>query len=401
MVLPPSPTDYRVPTDLKVQDTVVSRVMIVGSCMVAGWSAVLEKICPGATVDYFGTNNVGQLPEEMPAEPIEYSFQVVQVPLRSVLPENLYFKLSYANKSAYDRLYDDSIERLQQLVSNAMRWNVAHGLLTFVPNFVVPQQNPMGRLLPRYDLRNMVYFVERLNQELDAIVAEYRNSYLLDVDAIIATNGKRHFNDEVMLQFNHGSGLTDGFFEEDQVRLEPPQRATGLYQIRLYENVVAICSEMLACFRTIRQMDSVKIVIMDLDDTLWRGVAGEKASLRVEDLEGWPLGIVEALGYLKRRGILIATASKNDEAHIRQLWRAGLEGRFSFDDFAVSKINWLPKAHNIEEILSEVNLLPHNALFVDDNPVERAAVQAAFPEIRAIGSSPYTWRRILLCAGPD
>ena len=47
-----------------------------------------------------------------------------------------------------------------------MRWNREHGLLTFVTNFVSPQQNPLGRLLPRYDLRNLVYFVEKLNETL-------------------------------------------------------------------------------------------------------------------------------------------------------------------------------------------------------------------------------------------
>jgi FkbH-like protein len=43
-----------------------------------------------------------------------------------------------------------------------------------------------------------------------------------------------------------------------------------------------------------------------------------------------------------------------------------------------------------------VNLLPKSVVFIDDNPVERAAVKAAFPEIRVLGPNPYLWRRILL-----
>jgi FkbH-like protein len=62
----------------------------------------------------------------------------------------------------------------------------------------------------------------------------------------------------------------------------------------------------------------------------------------------------------------------------------------------VRKINWRTKVENLEEILQETNLLPGNVLFVDDNPVERASIQAAFPAVRAIGPEPLLWRRILL-----
>ena len=36
-----------------------------------------------------------------------------------------------------------------------MKYNTQAGLPTLVMNFMVPQYNPMGRLLPRYDLRNL------------------------------------------------------------------------------------------------------------------------------------------------------------------------------------------------------------------------------------------------------
>ena len=50
------------------------------------------------------------------------------------------------------------------------------------------------------------------------------------------------------------------------------------------------------------------------------------------------------------------------------------------------------------EILKAVNLLPSSTLFIDDNPVERAAVKAAFPEIRVMDAPLAHWRRILLWA---
>ena len=44
-----------------------------------------------------------------------------------------------------------------------LRWNEQNGLLTFVA-FLVPQQNSLGRLMPRYDLGNPMHLIERLNQ---------------------------------------------------------------------------------------------------------------------------------------------------------------------------------------------------------------------------------------------
>ena len=148
--------------------------------------------------------------------------------------------------------------------------------------------------------------------------------------------------------------------------------------------------------RTIRQTDMVKLVLVDLDDTLWRGVAAEAAEVSSTASEGWPLGFAEALMFLKSRGVLLGIVSKNDEDRVREIWRRIYGTRIRLEDFAAVKINWRPKAENIEEILAEVNLLPNSVVFIDDNPVERAAVKAAFPEIRVLGPNPYLWRRILL-----
>jgi FkbH-like protein len=70
--------------------------------------------------------------------------------------------------------------------------------------------------------------------------------------------------------------------------------------------------------------------------------------------------------------------------------------RLDLEDFAIRKINWRPKSENFEEILREANLLPGNIVYIDDNPVERALIKAAFPGVRVLGSNPLIWRRILL-----
>ena len=64
-------------------------------------------------------------------------------------------------------------------------------------------------------------------------------------------------------------------------------------------------------------------------------------------VEGWPIGFAEALMYLKKRGILLAIASKNEETRIREIWPKIFGQRMRLDDFAAVWINWLPKPENM------------------------------------------------------
>jgi FkbH-like protein len=140
-------------------------------------------------------------------------------------------------------------------------------------------------------------------------------------------------------------------------------------------------------------LDAVKLVAVDLDDTMWRGIAAE-GTLGI--LEGWPMGFMETLLILKKRGILLAIVSKNDEQFIRSKWNDIVQGQISLDDFAVRKINFKNKAQNLADIIREVNLRLENVIMVDDNPVERAAIQEQLPGVRVLGSHLYYLKRVLL-----
>jgi len=385
---------FRCPTDLAVSPTPLKRVVIIGSCLVGGMPRSFESASPGLSADFLLFNNGSVLPESPPYPPETYDFQFIQIPFRSVLPDISYFRMSYVNPDAYSRLFDEACDRMSMMLSQAMRWNREHGMLAFVCNFLVPQQNPMGRLLPRHDLRNFVYFVEKLNEALGQELKSYRNAYLFDQDQIAATYGRKTLQDDVLWTISHGGAFGSNDFRYDQNRLEPILPVTAYYPTTVGTFVRLVWAELQAMYRTIRQTDMVKLVLLDLDDTLWRGVVAEEEKIPVR--EGWPIGLAEALLFLKQRGVLLGIVSKNDESRVAGLWKRIYGKYLRPDDFAVRKINWRPKADNIEEILAEVNLLPRSVIFIDDNPVERASVKAAFPEMRVLGSNPYLWRRILL-----
>lgn len=387
---------YRVPADLRRTIVQPRRIIMLGSCLSEAFVSVVEK--SGCAADFMLMLHQPNLPPRPPLPLSEYDFQIVQIPLRgSVLPDMAYRRLSYDDVAGHERLFKESRDGLERHLEASLQWNRDHGIVSFVWAFLTPQQNPMGRLLPRYDHRNMVYFVEELNRAMAEIIAPWRNCFFFDLNSCVSTFGRRFFQDDVASLINHNGMLGDADFKKDTDRLEGAWRASEMFPLRKSEILQAIWQEHVAMYRTVRQVDQVKLVITDLDDTLWRGVAAEQAELSLGDaVEGWPIAYAEALHYLRRRGVLLAVASKNDEAGVLDIWKKLYSEKLTPADFAALKINWRPKTENIAEILAQVNLLPENVVFIDDNPVERAAAEAAFPGIRTMGSNPLLWRRALL-----
>jgi FkbH-like protein len=386
---------YAAPTTLALTASPIQRVLVVGSCLASGLPIAFENTFVGCEADFVLVNNLSPLPDSLPAEVAEYDFQILQIPLRSVMPEAGYLLLNFHDISGYKTFFEACCAKIDASLAEYLKWNVSSGLLAFVTNFFVPQQNAMGRLLERRDLRNPVWFVERLNEYLDEAVSKHKSAYVVNLNAIAAGIGTRYVQDDALWVIAHGAALADTDFELDRARLEVPAPASVYYPLRTLEFVRSFVREIEAMFRTARQIDMVKLVIVDLDDTLWRGVLAESGRT---DTEGWPQGLWEALSFLKKRGVLLGIVSKNDEKRVRDLWGENVEHLLPFDTFAVAKINWRAKAENIEEILGEVNLLARSVVFVDDNPVERAAVAAAFPDLRILGRNPYLIRRVLLWA---
>jgi FkbH-like protein len=129
-----------------------------------------------------------------------------------------------------------------------------------------------------------------------------------------------------------------------------------------------------------------KIVVLDLDDTLWGGVVGdigwENLVLGGHD----PIGesfrsFQRALRRLSNRGILLAIVSKNTEAIALEAVDCHPEMVLRRRDFAGWRINWDDKVQNIIDLSDELKLGLESMVFIDDNPVERARVREALPQV--------------------
>lgn len=256
-VVVPTPDDscFRTPTILTVSELPVKRALVVGSCFSEVIAPYMSHAFPGIQTDHLIYNFVGVLPDEPPHPLEDYDFHVVMLPMRTMMPEKVFFRLKFDDHEGYRIAFEEACERQSQMLHGALAYRARREVPTFVGNFMVPQQNLVGRLLPRYDFGNSLYFVERLNQALAEELAGLSGVYLLDIDQISANFGRKYFQDDVLFLSVHGSYATDYEAALDANRIEAPLPLSHHHPFRVREVIVAICSEIRGMLRTLRQID--------------------------------------------------------------------------------------------------------------------------------------------------
>jgi FkbH-like protein len=203
--------------------------------------------------------------------------------------------------------------------------------------------------------------IRLVNRELRRIAEGFRGIYILDYDALVARHGSEHWHDE-------NKWLT--------ARL--PIAAGYLLQMaREWMRFIVPLSGRTA-----------KVLVVDLDNTLWGGVIGEDGMAGIEIGPEYPGAAYQALQRalldLSRKGILLALCSKNNfddamealEKHPGMLLRA--------KHFAALRINWTDKSQNLREIAQELNVSTDALAFLDDNFFEREQVRTLLPEVTVI-----------------
>ncbi|CAM3015433.1 HAD-IIIC family phosphatase [Saccharomonospora xinjiangensis] len=117
---------------------------------------------------------------------------------------------------------------------------------------------------------------------------------------------------------------------------------------------------------------TVKCLVWDLDNTLWKGTLLEDGEVTLAD------EIRAVVAELDSRGILQAVASKNDH---EPTW-ARLEELGIAEYFVLAEIGWGPKSESVRSIAERLNFAHRTIAFIDDQPAERAEVAFHLPEVR-------------------
>lgn len=114
----------------------------------------------------------------------------------------------------------------------------------------------------------------------------------------------------------------------------------------------------------------LKLVIWDLDETLWHGTLSEGAVVLPEEH-------AQLLRDMVDTGVMCSICSKNEAAQVdAKLAEMGIAGLFVF-----CSVNWAPKGERVRQIIEEMNLRQPNVLFIDDNASNRGEVSHSCPEM--------------------
>lgn len=248
---------------------------------------------------------------------------------------------------------------------------LAEEVLSYLEKFLltvksVPSTKPLialtmesrGRELFVINDRTLQNSIDNYNQNLYLTASAHRNVKVLDIS-------------EFTYSYNASELINWKFYFTAQIALNP-QLANN------FREWFDLKSKQLNLVRK-------KCIIADLDNTLWGGILGEDGPTHLAIGGSYPGNVFrlfqEALINLSKTGILIAICSKNNEHEVLKFWKENSDNLINTNNIVAHRINWNSKSDNIIEIAQELNIGLDSIVFIDDNPVERAAVREALPMV--------------------
>ena len=207
------------------------------------------------------------------------------------------------------------------------------------------------------DVNGISYNLNKMNLRISDAIKKKSNIYLFNIDFLLQKNNEP-FNPKLWYA------------------TKTP------YNNKLFEIASDDFKEIIENFTIPRK----KLLILDLDNTLWGGVIGDlgwkKINLGGHNYIGEAfVDFQKKIKSLKGKGIQLAIISKNDEKIALEAFKKNKEMILKLNDFATWRINWKDKAQNLQEIVKELNLSTDSCVFIDDNINERNRIKTAFPEI--------------------
>ncbi len=293
--------------------------------------------------------------------------------LDSFGPDIVYIHTTSRNLTGYTFSMSASAEETDAMVEAQYRhfeevWTAVKnrfGCPVIQNNFEMPFYRILGNR-DATDIHGKISFINRLNEKFAGYARSNDNFYINDINFISACYGLEKWHD-----------------------------TSAWYMYKYAMNTQAIPEFAFNLSNIIKSVfgKNKKMLVLDLDNTLWGGVVGDcgQQGIEIGHETGIAEGYTEFQRYIRdhrQLGILLSVNSKNDlENAIDGLKHP--DTVLTPDDFIVIKANWNNKDRNIEEISEEISILPDSFVFIDDNPAERNIVSeqvkgVAVPEVNSV-----------------
>ena len=293
--------------------------------------------------------------------------------LSAFAPDIVYVHTTSRNLSLYEFNMSASEEQINEMLENQYRhfeevWtNVKEkfGCPVIQNNFELPFYRILGNK-DASDIHGKISFIRRLNEKFAEYARTNENFYINDINFISACYGLEKWHD------------TSAWY---MYKYAMDTQAIPEFAYNLSNIIKSVFGK------------NRKMLMLDLDNTLWGGVVGDlgQQGIEIGHETGMAEGYTEFQRYVKAHkqlGVLLSVNSKND-------YENAIEGLkhpdtvLTPDDFVVIKANWDNKDRNTEAIAEEISILPDSFVFVDDNPAERNIVSEqisgiAVPEVNNV-----------------
>jgi UDP-4-amino-4,6-dideoxy-N-acetyl-beta-L-altrosamine N-acetyltransferase len=209
-----------------------------------------------------------------------------------------------------------------------------------------------------YEEQSAKGFVNRLNARMRDFCRSMPDCHLIRLSALVESFGARNANPGKYWHLG---------------RIAYPGAFGVALNNRLIQTILAL------------QGRTARVLVVDLDNTLWGGVIGDDGIKGIKLGGDYPgsvfVEIQETIRALRNRGIALAICSKNTDSVALEAIRTHPGMRLRPEDFVVTRINWNDKASNIQEIADEIGVGLASVCLVDDSPYEREAIRQLLPQV--------------------
>lgn len=281
---------------------------------------------------------------------------ILAVQTRDVLP-GIWDGFSDLDARAAQAAGDEFLESLRQWIGVFRSQSEARLLLH---TFEKPSMANAG-ILDAQNAQGQARAIEEINEQLRTLAAEQVGVYVVDYDSLVARHGRERWHDE-----------------RKWLTMRMPIAAEYLF---------ALADEWLRFLYPLMGRIA-KVLVTDLDNTLWGGVVGEDGIDGIHLGRDYPgaayLALQRTLVDLYNRGIVLAIASKNNEAETLLAIETHPAMLLRKRHFAAWQIHWDAKADSLRRIAEELNVGLDALVFLDDNPAEREAIRLALPEVTVL-----------------
>jgi amino acid adenylation domain-containing protein/FkbH-like protein/thioester reductase-like protein len=184
---------------------------------------------------------------------------------------------------------------------------------------------------------------------------------------------------------------------DDLIRLYPvveheDARADRIAHIPYTNEYFVAMATLLARRITVLLKPQHKVIAIDCDNTLWKGICGEDGAAGVE-LTPAHLEFQKMLVRQHDAGILLCLCSKNNPSDVDAVFTNRPEMPLRDEHLICSRVNWNSKSSNLQSLAQELGLSLDSFMLVDDSPLECAEVRTHCPSVLTL-QFPETPERI-------